>query len=33
VIAVQWLGIVLILFAIVLMNLPSQKEYKSVELS
>jgi drug/metabolite transporter (DMT)-like permease len=33
VIAVQWLGIVLILFAIVLMNLPSQKNYKSVELS
>ncbi|GAA4162558.1 DMT family transporter [Chryseobacterium ginsenosidimutans] len=33
VIAVQWLGIVLILFAIVLMNLPSQKEYKTAELS
>ncbi|MCS3868922.1 drug/metabolite transporter (DMT)-like permease [Chryseobacterium ginsenosidimutans] len=33
VIAVQWLGIVLILFAIVLMNLPSQKNYKSVEIS
>jgi drug/metabolite transporter (DMT)-like permease len=33
VIAIQWLGIVLILFAIVLMNLPSQKKYKPVEIS
>ncbi|SIQ50082.1 Threonine/homoserine efflux transporter RhtA [Chryseobacterium sp. RU37D] len=29
--AVQWIGIGLILFAIVLMNLPSQKEYKIVQ--
>ncbi|MDQ0593826.1 drug/metabolite transporter (DMT)-like permease [Chryseobacterium ginsenosidimutans] len=33
VIAIQWLGIVLILFAIVLMNLPSRKENKIPELS
>ncbi len=33
VIFIQWLGIALILFAIVLMNLPSQKEYKMVEVS
>ncbi|MDR6403478.1 MULTISPECIES: DMT family transporter [Chryseobacterium] len=33
VIFVQWLGIVLILFAIVLMNLPSQKKYTMVEAS
>lgn len=33
VIFIQWLGIVLILFAIVLMNLPSQKEYKIAEVS
>lgn len=33
VIAIQWVGIALILFAIVLMNLPSQKEYKVAEVS
>ncbi|MDR6920496.1 MULTISPECIES: DMT family transporter [Chryseobacterium] len=33
VIFVQWIGIALILFAIVLMNLPSKQEYKAVELS
>ncbi|ALR29832.1 permease [Chryseobacterium sp. IHB B 17019] len=33
VIFVQWLGIVLILFAIVLMNLPSQKKYTMAEAS
>ncbi|KPE52221.1 EamA family transporter [Chryseobacterium indologenes] len=33
VIFVQWIGITLILFAIVLMNLPSKEEYKAVELS
>lgn len=33
VIFIQWLGIALILFAIVLMNLPSQKEYKIAEVS
>lgn len=33
VIFVQWIGIALILFAIVLMNLPSKGEYKAVELS
>lgn len=33
VIFVQWMGIALILFAIVLMNLPSKEEYKAVELS
>lgn len=33
VIFVQWIGIALILFAIVLMNLPSKEEYKAVELS
>jgi drug/metabolite transporter (DMT)-like permease len=33
VIFIQWIGIALILFAIVLMNLPSQKEYSVVEAS
>jgi len=33
VIFIQWVGIALILFAIVLMNLPSKQEYKAVELS
>jgi len=33
VVLIQWFGIALILFAIVLMNLPSQKEYKVAELS
>ncbi|WP_345202570.1 DMT family transporter [Chryseobacterium ginsengisoli] len=33
VIAIQWVGIALILFAIVLMNLPSQKSYKVAEIS
>jgi drug/metabolite transporter (DMT)-like permease len=32
VVFIQWIGIVLILFAIVLMNLPSQKEYKVAEI-
>lgn len=30
---IQWVGIALILFAIVLMNLPSQKQYKIAEIS
>ncbi len=30
---IQWVGIILILFAIVLMNLPSKKELKVVEVS
>lgn len=33
VVFIQWIGIVLILFAIVLMNLPTQKEYTVAELS
>lgn len=33
VILIQWVGIALILFAIVLMNLPSKEEYQAVELS
>jgi drug/metabolite transporter (DMT)-like permease len=33
VLSIQWLGIVLILFAIVLMNLPSKKELSAVEAS
>jgi len=33
VVFIQWIGIALILFAIVLMNLPSQKEYSVVETS
>ena len=33
VVFIQWIGIALILFAIVLMNLPSQKEYSVVEAS
>jgi len=33
VVFIQWIGIALILFAIVLMNLPAQKEYKIAELS
>jgi drug/metabolite transporter (DMT)-like permease len=33
VVFIQWIGIALILFAIVLMNLPAQKEYKVPELS
>ncbi|MCA6065637.1 DMT family transporter [Chryseobacterium sp. RG1] len=33
VVFIQWIGIALILFAIVLMNLPGQKEYKVAELS
>lgn len=33
VVFIQWIGIALILFAIVLMNLPAKKEYKIAELS
>ncbi len=33
VVFIQWIGIALILFAIVLMNLPAQKQYKVAELS
>ncbi|MCE3075962.1 EamA family transporter [Chryseobacterium gwangjuense] len=33
VVFIQWIGIALILFAIILMNLPAQKEYKIAELS
>ncbi|WBV60408.1 DMT family transporter [Chryseobacterium camelliae] len=33
VVFIQWIGIALILFAIVLMNLPAQKEYNVAELS